>query len=103
MPKKSPLRVVAEGKIVLQLFVSGMSPKSMEAIENIKQLCNEHLQETLELEIIDIYKHPELAEEKGIVFSPSLIRQLPHPKKVMVGTLADKQKVIKALGLTFKK
>ena len=95
--------MVAEGKLVLQLFVSGMSPKSMEAIENIKNLCDEHLSDAFELQIVDIYKKPEEAAAESIVFSPSLIKQLPLPKKVLIGTLADKEKVIKALGLSFKK
>ena len=90
-------------KLILQLFVSGMSPKSMEAIENINRLCNEHLENAFELEIIDIYKNPEMASEQHIVFSPSLIKRLPLPKKTLIGTLADTGKVIKALGITFKK
>ena len=80
-----------------------MSSKSIEAIENIKELCNEHLDDILKLEIIDIYKDPGLASKESIVFSPSLIKQLPLPRKVLIGTLADKEKVIKALGLSFEK
>ena len=93
---------IFEGKLVLQLYVSGMSPKSMEAIENIKRLCDENLQGTVELEIIDLYKNPEAASEQQIVFSPSLIKQLPLPKKILIGTFADKEKVIKGLGITIK-
>jgi circadian clock protein KaiB len=93
---------VVEGKLVLQLYVSGMSPKSMEAIENIKQLCDEHLQDAFELEIIDLYKNPDVASEQQIVFSPSLIKQLPLPKKTLVGTFADTEKVIKGLGIRIK-
>ena len=91
-----------EGKLILQLYVSGMSPKSMEAIENIKELCDQHLKDAFELEIIDIYKHPERAVEQHIVFSPSLIKQLPLPKKTLIGTLSQTDKVIKALGIAFK-
>src|SRR4029077_18137362 len=87
-----------ENKLVLQLYVSGMSPKSMEAIENIKRLCDEHLQDAFELEIIDIYKNPAVAAQKPIVFSPSLIKHLPLPKKTLVGNFSDSEKVIKALG-----
>jgi circadian clock protein KaiB len=101
MGKKS-LPIMMDGKLVLQLYVSGMSPKSMEAIINLKNLCDEHLKDAFELEIIDIYKNPELASEQHIVFSPSLIKQLPLPKKTLVGTLADTDKVIKALGIIFK-
>jgi circadian clock protein KaiB len=74
-------RFVIEGKLVLQLYVSGMSSKSMEAIENIKRLCDEHLNGAFQLEIIDLYKNPEAASEQQIIFSPSLIKQLPLPKK----------------------
>jgi circadian clock protein KaiB len=102
MEKEDIPHVVIEGKLVLQLYVSGMSPKSQEAIRNIKQLCDEHLNDAFELEIIDIYKNPEIASKQSIVFSPSLIKQLPLPKKILIGTLQDTQKVIKALGLTIK-
>jgi len=100
--ESSKHNIVVEGKLVLQLYVSGMSLKSMEAIENIKRICDEHLQGAFELEIIDLYKHPELASEQQIVFSPSLIKQLPLPKKTLVGTFSDTEKVIKGLGLRIK-
>jgi circadian clock protein KaiB len=102
MKKKAPAKLIVEDKFILQLYVSGMSPKSMEAIENIQQLCNEHLKDAFELEIIDIYKNPEVASEQQIVFSPSLIRRLPLPKKTLIGTFSDTDKVIKGLGITFK-
>lgn len=95
--------LIVQGKFVLQLYVSGMSQKSMEAIENIKRLCNEHLKDAFELEVIDIYKNPKVAQEQHIVFSPSLIKLLPLPKKVLIGNLSDSDKVIKGLGITFKK
>jgi circadian clock protein KaiB len=103
MKNKDYTRFIAEEKLSLQLYVSGMSAKSMEAIENIKRLCDEHLKDNVELEIIDIYKNPEIAAEQHIVFSPSLIKKLPQPKKILIGTLADSEKVIKALGISFKK
>ena len=89
-------------KLVLQLYVSGMTQKSMEAIENINRLCNEYLNDDFDLEIIDLYKNPGIASEQQIVFSPSLIKQFPLPKKTLIGTFSDTQKVIKALGITTK-
>ncbi len=94
--------VINDGKLILQLFVTGMSPKSMEAIENIKKLCTELLEDSVELEIIDLYKHPELAAEQQIIFSPSLIKRLPLPKKTLVGTFSNTEKVIKGLGIVYK-
>jgi circadian clock protein KaiB len=52
--------VIIEGKLILQLYVSGMSPKSLEAIQNIKELCDKYLKDAFELEIIDIYKTRKL-------------------------------------------
>lgn len=95
-------KVLMEGKLILNLYVSGMSVKSMIAIENIKSLCDEHLKGCFELEIIDIYKNPKLASEQHIVFSPSLLKKLPLPKKTLVGTLSDTNKVLKALGITIE-
>ena len=103
MKKKSNTNIIIENKLVLQLYVSGMSPKSMQAIENIKRLCDEHLNDAFELEIIDIYKNPEVASQQQIIFSPSLIKNLPLPKKTLVGNFSNKEKVIKALGIAFKK
>jgi circadian clock protein KaiB len=102
MKQKVNTKFIVQDKLVLQLYVSGMSQKSMQAIENIKKLCDEHLQDTFELEIIDIYKNPELAAERQIVFSPSLVKKFPLPRKTMIGNLSDAEKVIKGLGITFK-
>jgi len=101
MKEKVKDNVIIEGKFVLTLYVAGMSRKSMEAIENIKLLCDKHLSGCFELEIIDIFKNPKLASEQQIVFSPSLLKKLPLPQKKLVGTLSDTNKVLKALGITF--
>jgi circadian clock protein KaiB len=102
MKEKVTGKEIIEGMFVLKLYVSGMSRKSMEAIENLKLLCDQHLKDSFELEIIDIYKNPKLASEQHIVFSPSLLKKLPLPQKTLVGTLSDTQKVLKALGITFE-
>ena len=99
--KKVPL-VVSDNTLVLQLYVSGMSPRSMEAIENINKICSEFLEDSFQLEIVDLYKHPEVASEQQIIFSPSLIKRLPLPKKTLVGTFSDSQKVIRGLGIKIK-
>ena len=92
-------KYVVEGKLILQLYVCGMSSKSMDAIDKIKHLCDENLEGAFELEIIDLYKNPEAASKMQIVFSPSLIKQLPLPKRTLVGDFSDTSKVIKGLGI----
>ena len=103
MEEKTFSKSITADTLVLQLYVSGMSPKSMEAIENIRRLCDAYLEDSFDLEIIDIYKNPEIATEQHIIFSPSLVKRLPLPKKTLIGTLSDTEKVIKALGITLKK
>jgi circadian clock protein KaiB len=100
MKQKVKGEVIIEDKLILKLYVSGMSSKSMEAIENLKLLCEDHLKGFYELEVIDIFKNPKLASEQHIVFSPSLLKKSPLPKKTLVGTLSDTKKVLKALGVT---
>jgi circadian clock protein KaiB len=102
MEENSASMLITEEKFILQLYVSGMAPKSMEAIKNINLLCDEYLNGAFELEIIDIYLNPKIAAEQHIIFSPSLIKLLPLPRKILIGTLSDKDKVVKALGITLK-
>jgi len=102
MKKKPEKKVIVQEKIILQLYVSGMSSKSMTAIGNIQRLCKEFLSDAFELEIIDIYKNPKAAAESHIVFSPSLVKKFPLPRKILIGTLGDTDKVVKALGIKFK-
>jgi len=102
MPNRSKKDPIEEEKVVLQLYITGMSDNSLRAIQNIKQLCNRFPDNGFQLEIIDIYKDPSLAEKQKIVFSPTLIRQFPLPRKTFIGDLSDTKKLILGLGITFK-
>jgi circadian clock protein KaiB len=102
MENNSMPQSVDKEKFVLQLYITGMSENSVRAIQNITKLCDQYLNDQFDLEIIDIYKNPSVAEEQKIVFSPSLIRQHPLPKKTLIGDLSDTKKVIIGLGITFK-
>jgi|ERR1022692_1684374 circadian clock protein KaiB len=102
MESKSKLEFNTTEKIILKLYIAGMSENSMLAVQNITQLFNQYSLDHIDLEIIDIYKNPSVAEEHKIVFSPSLIRQFPLPRKILIGDLSDTKKVMLGLGITFK-
>ena len=102
MKNKSKLESISKGKIFLKLYITGMSENSVRAVQNITLLCDQYLNGRVDLEIIDIYKNPSVAEEQMIVFSPSLIRQFPLPKKTFIGDLSDAKRVILGLGITLK-
>ncbi len=102
MEYTSTLEVIGKEKVFLQLYISGMSGNSVRAIQNIRQFCDRYLKDRFDLEVIDIYKNPSVAEEQKIVFCPSLIRHLPLPKRILIGDLSDTKKVFHGLGITFK-
>jgi circadian clock protein KaiB len=81
------------------LFTSGMSVKSMRAIENIKQIAEEYLDGFYELEIIDLNKEREKAMKYQIFALPTLIKIEPLPIRTFIGDLSDKEKILKILDL----
>lgn len=102
-PKKSKGKLEAENaggeKFILKLFVTGILTNSTRAIVNVKAICEEHLQDNYELEIIDIYQQPELALEENIIAIPVLIKKFPLPEERVIGDLSDTEKVLIGLNL----
>lgn len=81
------------------LFVSGMSVKSGHAIENLRKICDQYLTDNYELEIIDISRDTEQALIHQIVAIPTLIKTNPAPKRIILGDLSDKEKVLRILNI----
>lgn len=84
---------------VLRLYVSGATSRSVAAIKNIKEICEVHLQNRYDLQIIDIYQQPELASSAQIIAAPTLIKQLPPPLRKLVGDLSETERVLVGLEL----
>ncbi len=84
---------------VLRLFVTGTTPKSARAIENIRAICEEMLNGRCDLEVIDIYQHPERAKPEQIVVAPTLVKKFPLPVRRMIGDLSNKDRVLVGLDL----
>lgn len=89
----------SQGQYVLTLYVAGMRPRSQRAIDNIRRLCDEHLAGRYELQIIDIYQQPALAEGSQIVAAPTLVKKLPPPLRQIIGDMSDDGRVLVALGV----
>jgi circadian clock protein KaiB len=96
---KTALRKVAAPRYNLKLYVAGQSPKSVNAIANIKKICEEHLQGRYELEVIDLYQQPQLALGEQIIAVPTLIRKLPPPLRRIIGDLSNTERVLVGLDL----
>jgi circadian clock protein KaiB len=80
----------------LRLYVAGQSPNSMRAIANCRAICDEHFASGHELEIVDLLEHPERALADGVIVTPTLLKLLPPPIRV-IGNLSDREQVLLAL------
>ena len=82
-----------------RLYVAGDAQNSAQAVANLKALCRGHLADRHEIEIVDVYREPTRALEDGIMMTPTLIKLTPTPVRRIVGSLAQMQPLLLALGL----
>ena len=88
-----------QSRYVLRLYVSGSTAKSVQAIKNITVVCEQHLKDRYDLEVIDIYQQPSLARDAQIVAVPTLIKRLPLPLRRLIGDLSNLKQVLFGLDL----
>ena len=87
---------------LLRLYVTGLTPKSVEAISSIKQICEKHLSGRYRLEVIDTYQKPHMLKEDQVIAMPTLIRKLPLPLRRIIGNLSNEDQVLLGLDLIEK-
>jgi circadian clock protein KaiB len=92
-------KALRRAKYILRLYVTGSSGRSLRAVHNLKKLCEEHLPDNYDLEVIDIYNDLEAAREEQIVAAPTLVRKLPLPIRKFVGDLSNTQKILIGLDI----
>jgi circadian clock protein KaiB len=90
-----------ENQYHLTLFITGASPNSVRAVNNLKAICETYLKDNYTLEIIDVHQVPEIAQKEQIIALPTLIKKGPGPKRRLVGDLSDNEKVLRGLGIPF--
>lgn len=83
----------------LCLYVTGMTPRSVRAIENVRTFCRKHLEGRHTLRIFDLYQQPSLAREEQLIAAPTLVKRTPLPQRRLVGDLSDQERVLAGLGL----
>ena len=93
------LKKRSESHYSLSLYVTGMTPRSTDAIAAIKSICEEFLQGRYDLEVVDIYQHPEQARSAQIIASPTLLKRLPVPLRRLIGDLSNRERVLIGLDL----
>ena len=85
---------------VLRLYITGTTPKSTRAVHNLIKVCQEHLVGRYDLEVIDIYQQPALAQAEDIIAVPTLIKKQPLPVQKLLGDLSNTQRLVAGLGLS---
>jgi circadian clock protein KaiB len=84
---------------VLRLYVTGLTPRSLKAIAATKRTCEQYLKGRYDLEVVDLSKHPALAEGEQVIAAPTLVKRLPLPLRRLVGDLSDQDRVLFGLDL----
>ena len=96
---KTAARRQRKAKYLLRLYVTGTTGKSVRAIQNVRRICEEHLEGLYDLEIVDIYKNLPLARGDQIIAAPTLIKRLPAPLRRLIGDMSDEQRVLVGLDI----
>ncbi len=88
-----------EAEWELRLYVAGQTPRSIAALNNLRQLCEEHLKGRYHIEVIDLLVNPQLSHDDQIVAVPTLVRKLPEPMRKIIGDLSSTERVLVGLQL----
>ena len=86
-----------DARYELTLFVSGASKASSRAISNARALCDAHLDGRYDLNIVDVNQDPEQARGSRVLATPTLLKNVPAPARMLVGDLSDQERVLLAL------
>ena len=86
--------VVRVSRYLLRLYVTGTTAGSIRAIQQVRRVCDEHLEGRYDLEVIDIYQLPALAKNDQIIATPTLVKVLPAPLRRLIGDFSNLDKVL---------
>ena len=92
-------RIPKVGTWDLRLYIAGYTPRAVTALENLKQICEEHLPGVYNIEVVDLIRNPRLARGDQIVAVPTLVRKLPVPVRKIIGDLSNRERVLVGLDL----
>jgi circadian clock protein KaiB len=93
--KNSPL----DPEYVLRLFVSGITPRSQRAIDNLQKICQRYLAGRHIIEVVDLYEFPGRARDEQILAIPTLLKVRPFPPRRVIGDLSRMDKVLQGLDI----
>jgi circadian clock protein KaiB len=84
---------------VFRIYVMEGSPTSVTAMTTLRTLCEASVPGRYEIEVVDVLDRPELAEEHGVLATPTVDRLAPLPARRVMGDLSDPHRAAAALEL----
>jgi circadian clock protein KaiB len=88
-----------EPEYELRLFVSGLTPRSQRAIDNLHDICERYLAGRHRIEVVDLYQSPGAARDEQIIATPTLLKIQPLPLRRVIGDLSQVDKVLHGLDI----
>lgn len=82
-----------------RLYIAGDAPNSLQAIDNLTKMCETHLPDRYDIEIVDVLLEPKRALTEAIYMTPTLVTDSPYPGHRIVGTLSNTEPILQILGL----
>lgn len=82
----------------LRLYIAGSSPRSQQAVANIRKLCENSLLGNCDLKVVDVFQQPQAAKDDQIIAVPTLIKKLPKPVRIFIGDMSNENEILLALG-----
>ena len=86
---------------VFALYITGASPNSSKAVNNLKSFFEKYLKNQYELQIIDVYQQPHIVKSVDIIAMPLLIKKHPLPERRFIGNMANSDKLLESLNLEY--
>lgn len=77
----------------MTLFVTGASRLSLQAVSRVQEFCKEELAGHYDLEVVDLYRSPERAQQSQIIAAPTLVRDKPSPVRRIIGDMSDRARL----------
>ena len=79
--------------------MSGFTPRSQRAIDNLQAICEQHLRGRYRIEVVDLHQSPALAHDEQIIATPTLLKVFPAPPRRVIGDLSETDKVLRGLDI----
>jgi circadian clock protein KaiB len=81
----------------MTLYVAGASRRSLRAVDNVRDFCEQELTGNYDLEVVDLYRAVDQAKAAQIIAAPTLLRHAPGPTRRVIGDMSDRHRLREAI------